>query len=142
MPSVTLVGERMAKKGLEFIYMGPSSNCKNCKLKTACFNLKKGRSYRITGIREKRHSCNLHDGGVRVVEVEELPIIAFIDKNSKEGSKVKIDTMNCRHLDCEYFDICHSPLLQNNKEYSVIKIIEPVECIDGRELVKAEISDS
>ncbi|MCD6237626.1 MAG: UPF0179 family protein, partial [Thermoplasmata archaeon] len=34
MPSVTLVGERMAKKGLEFIYMGPSSNCKNCKLKT------------------------------------------------------------------------------------------------------------
>jgi hypothetical protein len=129
----------MAKKGLEFTYLGPSSECKNCKLKTACFNLKKGRNYRIDGIREKRHSCNLHDGGVRVVEVEEMPIIAFIDKDSKEGRKVRIDTMECRHLDCEYYDTCHT--LQN-KEYKVEKILKPVECKDGRELVRAEISDS
>ncbi|HEC81970.1 MAG TPA: UPF0179 family protein [Thermoplasmatales archaeon] len=141
MPMVTLVGERMAKKGNEFIYLGPSSECKNCRLKTACFNLKKGRKYRIVGIRDKRHSCNLHDGGVHVVEVEELPIVAPVEKNNaKKGSEVRITTMDCMHLDCNNFELCHNPAVQSNKKYRVVEPLEEIECMDGRSLMKAEVS--
>ncbi|RLF26229.1 MAG: hypothetical protein DRN01_05190 [Thermoplasmata archaeon] len=141
MPMVTLVGERMAKKGAEFTYLGPSSECKNCRLKTACFNLKKGRRYRIVGIRDKRHSCNLHDGGVHVVEVNELPIVVSVEKNNaKEGSEIGITTMDCMHLDCDNFELCHNPAVQVNKKYRVVKLLEKIECMDGRDLVKAEVS--
>ena len=37
MPLVTLIGEKLAKKDFEFIYLGPINDCRNCKLKTVCF---------------------------------------------------------------------------------------------------------
>lgn len=72
MPLVTLIGEKLANEGEEFIYLGPNKECGNCKLKTVCFNLKPGRTYKITKIRDKRHSCNVHDENVIVVEVQEF----------------------------------------------------------------------
>ncbi|HDO19763.1 MAG TPA: UPF0179 family protein [Thermoplasmatales archaeon] len=131
----------MAKKDTEFIYLGPNPECKNCKVKTACFNLKKGRRYKITGIRNKRHSCNLHDGGVRVVEVKELPIVVILDKKVKEGDKVKISAIDCKRLDCEYFECCTSPPTEGNKDYKVTKVIGKIECKLGKELKKVEISE-
>ena len=72
MALVTLIGERLADKDKEFIYIGPNNECKNCKLKTVCFNLKPGKKYKITKIRDKRHNCNIHAGNAIVVEVQEL----------------------------------------------------------------------
>jgi len=138
---VTLVGERLAKKGNEFLYLGPNPECKNCKLKTVCFNLKRFRRYRIVGIREKRHSCNQHDGGVRVVEVEELPVIAGMEGKVKEGSKVKVKAMDCKRLDCENFEICHNPAIDQNKEYKIGKILGDMKCRLGKRMVKVELSE-
>ena len=53
---VTLVGERLANEDEEFVYLGPNNECKNCKLKTVCFNLKPGRQYKIIKVREKQHN--------------------------------------------------------------------------------------
>ena len=75
MPLVTLIGEKLAKKDEEFIYIGPNNECRNCKLKTVCFNLKPGRKYRITNIRDKRHNCNVHEGTAAVVEVQDIKLI-------------------------------------------------------------------
>ena len=72
MPLVTLIGEKLAKENEEFIFLGPQNDCKNCKLKTVCFNLKQNCRYKITKVREKRHSCSLHDGNAAVIEVQEL----------------------------------------------------------------------
>ena len=68
MTLVTLVGERLANEDEEFVYLGPNNECKNCKLKTVCFNLKPGRQYKITNVREKQHNCNVHEGNVVVVQ--------------------------------------------------------------------------
>ena len=141
MAIVTLIGERMAKKGNEFIYLGPSTDCKNCKLKTVCFNLKKYKRYRIIGIRNKRHSCNQHDGGVRVVEVEELPAIAVVDKKVRVGEKLKISPIECRRLDCENFDICLNFTVDPQKEYRVSKILGKLNCKMGKEPVKVELEE-
>ena len=72
MPLVTLIGEKLAVENKEFIFLGPQSDCKNCKLKTVCFNLKQGGRYQILKVREKRHSCNVHEGCVAVVEVKKV----------------------------------------------------------------------
>ncbi len=40
MTLVTLIGEKIAEEDMEFTYIGPNNDCRNCKLKTVCFNLK------------------------------------------------------------------------------------------------------
>lgn len=139
MPLVTLIGEKLAKKETEFIYLGPNNECRNCKLKTVCFNLKPGRKYKITEVRDKKHNCNVHDGTAAVVEVQELPIITSVDKKLSEGETFKIEKNSCKSIGCDFFDLCNVAL-QKDKSYTVEKIIEEINCPLGHELNKAEIS--
>lgn len=141
MALVTLIGEQLAKEDEEFIYLGPNNECKNCKLKTVCFNLKAGRQYKITKIREKQHNCNVHEGNVVVVEVSELPILASIDKKVSEGAKTKVDKKECKNIGCDYFTICTNKAVQKSKTYTVKKIYEKIECPEGYELYKIELTD-
>jgi len=140
MALVTLIGEKLAKVDNEFIYIGPNNECRNCKLKTVCFNLKVGRKYKITNVREKRHNCNVHEGTVAVVEVKELPITTSIDKNLSEGSTVSIEKKECDNIGCENYDLCKIKL-QKDKKYKIIKTYEIIKCPLGYELKKAELSD-
>ena len=139
--AVTLIGERLAKEGKEFIYLGPNNECRNCKLKTVCFNLKFGRNYKISKIREKKHNCNVHDRNVVVVEVEELPITAALSKKHPVGSSVKHTKMNCKNIGCENFDICMNKAVEHGKTYTVKKIYEKMTCPSNFELYKAELAD-
>ena len=111
MPLVTLIGERIAIEGMEFVYLGPNSDCRNCKLKTVCFNLKANRHYKITKIREKKHSCKIHEGAAAVVEVEEIPIITSVNKKYSEGEKTKIKKEECNSIGCEYYYLCNHLLI-------------------------------
>ena len=112
---VTLVGEQLAVEGEEFIYLGANSECRNCQLKTVCFNLKSGRDYRITKLREKSHECNIHEGKVIVVEVEELPLTVAVSNEPTEGETVTMKKKECRNIGCDSFDICTTTALQNGK---------------------------
>ena len=141
MPLVTLIGEKLAIEGTEFIYLGPANDCKNCKLKTVCFNLKIGRKYRVEKVRDKKHTCNTHEGNATVVEVKELPIIALIDKKLSEGSITEIENQECQNIGCPNFEICQNIAIQKNKKYTVVKIIENIECFKKYNLQKAELSD-
>ena len=44
---VTLIGKKLAKVGNEFVYLGITQKCRNCRLKTVCSNLQEGRTYKI-----------------------------------------------------------------------------------------------
>lgn len=141
MPLVTLIGEKLAKEGAEFIYLGPNNECKSCKLKTVCFNLKPGRQYKITKIRDKRHNCNIHVGTAIVVEVQEIPIIAAIDKKLSEGSIAKIEKNECTNIGCDHYELCHNRALQKDKKYKITKIYENIDCRMGYSLQKAELAE-
>ena len=141
MTLVTLIGERLAKEDEEFIYLGPNNDCRGCKLKTVCFNLKPGRRYKIIDIRDKRHSCELHEGNAAVVEVQELPIIAAIDKELTEGTAAKIERKECKNIGCDNFELCNNLALQKDRNYKIIKIYEGLDCLIGHELQKAELAD-
>ena len=140
MALVTLIGEKQAKKGNEFTYLGPINECKGCKLKNVCFNLKPGRRYKIKKIREKRHECKIHSGKVAVVEVEELPLTIAIDRKLSEGATTKIKKDKCNNIGCKNYNLCKIKL-QKDKKYKIIKIYGNIECPIGRNLQKAEITD-
>jgi hypothetical protein len=141
MALVTLIGEKIAKKDIEFIYIGPNNECRNCKLKTVCFNLKVGRKYKITNIRDKKHNCNVHEGTAVVVEVQELPIKTSIDKKYTKGSKTKIEKDECENIGCEYYEIC-STAVQKDKKYKVSKIIEKIKCPIDYDLQIVELEEA
>lgn len=141
MPLVTLIGEKLAVEGEEFVYLGANNECRNCKLKTVCFNLKPGRSYKIIKLREKVHNCNIHDGNVVVVEVSEMPITASIDKKAAQGEKIKIDKKECKNIGCNFYEICTNIALQKDKTYTIKKVYEKIDCPKDHELYKVDITD-
>ena len=141
MPLVTLIGEKLAHQDAEFCYMGPNNECRNCKLKTVCFNLKLGRRYKITKVRDKQHVCNVHEGTAVVVEVQELPVLTTIDKKLSEGSNSKIEKKDCNSIGCTHYDLCNNSAVQKDKTYNIKKIFEPIECPLGYELQKAELTE-
>jgi len=142
MPLVTLIGEKLAEKDKEFIYLGPNNECRNCKLKTVCFNLKPNRNYKITKVRDKKHSCNVFEGDAIVVEVQELPIVTVINKKLSEGSKTKIEKKNCKSIGCHYYDLCTNNTVQKDKKYKITKISNKnIYCSRGYDLQKAELKE-
>ncbi|UCE73729.1 MAG: UPF0179 family protein [Methanomassiliicoccales archaeon] len=132
---VTLVGETQAKVGTAFMFHGPLPECRDCKRKTVCFNLEEGTLYEIIGVRDKHHDCNVHEGGVRVVELKKAPIETTIDsKHAIEGSTVNIDREACLHRGCEHYKACFILGTRNNKKYRVARVKGDVNCPDHRAL--------
>ena len=70
MVMLTVIGKKLAKEGMEFVFLGPIADCKECKVRNICFHLEKGTMYRIVSMRDKDHDCPQHEDGVRVVQVE------------------------------------------------------------------------
>ncbi|DAC73336.1 MAG TPA: hypothetical protein DSN98_00165 [Thermoplasmata archaeon] len=138
---VTLVGEQLAREGEEFIYLGSNSECRNCQLKTVCFNLKPGRNYRITKLRDKYHDCAIHEGKVIVVEVEELPLTVAIPQERSEGTTTTVEKKECKNIGCDAFGICTNTALQNGKTYTIKKVYEKIECPRHHELYKVDVTD-
>lgn len=139
---VTLVGEQLAVEGEEFTYLGSNSECRNCQLKTVCFNLKPGRQYRITKLRDKHHDCHLHEGNVIVVEVEELPLTVAVTKDLPEGAPTTVQKQDCKNIGCDSFEICTRSALQNGKTYTIKKMYEKIQCPKNHVLYKVDIIDT
>jgi len=138
---VTLIGEHLAVEGVEFTYLGSNSECKNCQLKTVCFNLKPARKYRITKLRDKHHECNIHEGNVVVVEVEELPLTVAVTKEPTEGVTIQVEKRECKNIGCDSFEICTSTAPQNGKKYSVQKVYGKIACPKHYTLYKVDVTD-
>ena len=132
---VSLVGETQAKVGTTFIFRGPLSECRDCKRKTVCFNLEEGTLYEIVSVRDKHHDCNVHEGGVRVVELKKAPVETTIDtKHAIEGSTVSIDKDVCLNIGCESYRMCFLLGPKNNKKFRVTKVKGDVKCPEERSL--------
>ncbi len=141
MTSITIVGERLAIKDEEFIFIGPQNDCKNCKLKNICFNLKQYHPYKIINIRDKRHSCSVHDGDAIVVEVEEQPIETAIDKKYTKGSAITLDENECENQLCPYFDLCTNKALESGKKYTIADILETIPCPKGYSIQRVTLTE-
>lgn len=139
MALITLVGKKLAKVGNEFIYVGITQKCRNCRLKTVCSNLQEGRTYKIVKIRDKSHDCDLHEEGVIAVEVEKMPAVVNVKSEEAEATAVNHHKINCDDTFCKEYEACVPPIKE--KEYKILKVIGDVKCPKGYKLRKVEIDD-
>lgn len=138
---VTLIGHELAREGGEFTYVGANNECRSCQLKTVCFNLKAGRDYRVTKLRDKRHDCPIHEGGVVVVEVEEQPLVGVVGREVMPGEVTKLQRLACRNIGCDHYSLCTTLAVQPEKSYVVTKACEKIDCPKGQTLYRADVSE-
>jgi uncharacterized protein (UPF0179 family) len=134
---VTLVGQAGAKVGATFEYLGLAPACEPCKLKQVCHapGLQKHRAYRVVEVRKVRHACpaDFFEGGMRVAEVEPLPIAATIPASALRGTGVTHTFEECGAV-CLYRKLCDTPALAQGTDCRMVEVAGPVDCKVGRDL--------
>jgi uncharacterized protein (UPF0179 family) len=134
---ITVIGERQAKIDGRFIYLGPLTECKECKLKGVCFNLDAGNLYRIVEVRDVRHECKVHEEGVRVVKVEKEQMEGAISKKGAlEGTTITFEPIRCDNLGCEHYHLCHPQGIEKGHKARIARILGDLECSEGKKLVR------
>ena len=136
MANVTLIGEKQAKKDKIFIYRGPLSECRDCKVKTVCFNLEEGRKYRIKDVRAMHHKCKIHESGVRAVEYEKMAIEYAINADAAvEKARITVDNNEaCINRGCENYKLCFPLGLKPGSQYEIQGVDKELKCTEGKKL--------
>ena len=137
---ITLIGEHQAREGVEFVYCGPLTECRECRLKAVCFNLDPGCSYRIKAIREVKHDCRIHEDGVRVVEVDKVPVRCAVgSKFAIEGSTITMGEMKCGNMGCEKYRLCHPTGVTKNSKWRVASVHGDVTCPNNHKMIEVDL---
>lgn len=115
---ITLIGKDLAKKGQEFVFLGPTSECENCRFKSSCVdNLEINRKYVVTGVKDNEQKCPIHSGGIVIpVEIDRAKIDLLTDSKSIfEGSTFTYEAPDCDEK-CDFHDLCFPEgLVENDK---------------------------
>ncbi len=140
MALITLVGEPQAKVGAEFYFIGPLSDCKECRLKGVCFNLEAGSRYRVVEVRSQRHPCEVSEGEVVAVEVEKVPTPAAVPKKgAMEGVTITFSEPNCQEIGCPNYWRCHPVGKREGQKYMVTRLGGDLDCPIGERMVDADL---
>lgn len=142
MGQVTLIGNRIAKEGGTFVFVGPQPACRECRLKSACLSLSRGRVYEILATRDVHHedACAYHEDGVRVVEVGPARLSASLKTRlAVEGSTTEHVRPVCSNHTCAHYDRCHPEGLTEPTRVRVVATGERLECPLGYDLTAAEL---
>lgn len=125
MSTVTLLGTRLTEPGTEFVYHGEADACAGCPYRTQCLNLTSGTKYRVTAVRENAQTleCAMHDGGVRAVEVEPVPVRANVRKQGTyAGTKTTLPGP-CPYVECPSHEYCVPDGTTFEDEYRVREVL-------------------
>ncbi len=140
MAMLTVVGDKLAKKGQEFVYLGSLSECKDCKVKNICFHLEKGQRYKVVGVRDVNHDCEIHENGVKVVEVEKTTTNAvLLKKLAIDGSTITFDLLKCNNLGCENHILCFPLGVKSGTKFKIVKTGRKLKCPKGFEIVRVTL---
>lgn len=124
MATVTLIGQRLAEEGTEFVYQGESSLCEGCPYREQCLNLERDVRYRVTGVRDSGTlDCAVHDTGVIAVEVEPAPVEANVPSSvAFAGSKTSL-AGPCPHTGCPSHEFCVPSGAEFDEEYRIDSVV-------------------
>jgi uncharacterized protein (UPF0179 family) len=139
--TITLMGSRLAKPGVQFIFRGPAPDCENCRLRNVCLNLARNKKYEVLAVRTgNEHECALH-GNVRAVEVAPCPIVVSIEsRKAFNGSKLVYEEPQCDAV-CPSYAACHPQGLVSGDKYTIAEVLDeaPGACLKGLTLKKVEL---
>lgn len=140
MALITLIGEPQARAGAEFYFMGPLTECKDCRLKGVCFNLEPGSRYRVVDVRNQRHPCEVSEGDVVAVEVEKVPTPGAVPKKgAMEGVTITYSEPKCQEVGCANFGRCHAVGKRDGQKYTVVRLGRDLDCPIGEKMVDADL---
>ena len=135
---ITLVGAKMATKGLQFTFLGTAKECKDCKLFQVCgTNLEPNRLYEITEVRGVEHKCPVHEGGVKTVVVTEPPQKLVIKSRfAIEGVILTFQPpgVDCPNYACEYWDHCNNGFVRTGDRVRIIEKLQSIPCSTGKQI--------
>ena len=136
-----MTGPPLAKVGQRFRYMGIAEECEPCEFKGICHSLERGRTYRITNVRDKDHPCALHtDDRAVVVEIVEEPIEASIpSRKALEGALVTLEEPECPVVWCPNHFLCSREFLATGQKVLVASVGPEMECPRGLKLRRAVV---
>jgi len=122
---VTLVGEYQARVGYRFVNVEPPKACRGCPLYQVCVGrLEPGKVYEVVRVRDRKHPCRIHEGGVRVVEVVEAPItMALPSKVALEDVVLTYDPGRCGDEGCSMRGLCYPEALRRGDKLRVVKVL-------------------
>ena len=133
----------MARPGTEFVFAHACEVAGRCPVAQTCQNLELGRRYRVVGVRPVHHdTCTEHEGGVRAVDVEVLPIDASLDAARLRGTLVKWTPPYCVQRGCPNWDTCFNPAMRSGADYRVDATLEKLSCPMGYDLHRIRVSEN
>ncbi len=140
---ITLVGERQAVAGREFVYRGPQPECRDCRVRSACLNQEVGKRYRIVHAREVAHPCLLNEERARVVEVEAAPpALSLPSRGAVEGAIVGYEPLFCANAACANYRLCHPVGVERGTRLKILEIGAELACPLGYEIAPAHVTYS
>ncbi len=143
MAQITLVGERQAVVGHEFVYVGPQPECRECRVKAACLNQEPGRRYRVTQVRDVSHPCLLNEERARVVEVEPAPPACSLPiRGAVEGALVGYEPLVCANAACPNYRLCHPVGIGRGTRLRILEVGAELECPLGYAIAQARVAYS
>ena len=133
---VTVVGKMQCKEGFEFVFGGPLAECRDCKVRNVCFHLEENRRYRVRSVRDVQHDCRIHEDGVRVVEVEKIPLRAVIPTRAAlEGAMLTFEDPGCPNLSCPNYRSCRPLGASDGMRFKITSVENgDIECDKGSKL--------
>ena len=141
MAQITLVGERQAVEGHEFVYRGPQPECRTCRVKAACLNQELGRRYRIVHVRDVSHPCLLNEEHARVVEVEPAPPPCSLPlRAAVEGAIVGYEPLVCANGRCPNYRLCHPTGIEAGTRLRILEVGGELTCPIGYEIAGARVA--
>ena len=120
---ITLIGKDLAKKGQEFVFLGPAEECESCRFKSSCVgNLEKNRKYEVIDVKDNEQKCPIHSGETVIpVEVDRAKIDLLTESKSIfEGSTFTYNAPDCDET-CDFHDLCFPDGLEENDKCIVLK---------------------
>ena len=89
------------------------------------------------------HPCKIHEGGVRAVEYEKLPIEYALDSDAAiEKARITVETREpCPNHGCEHYKLCFPICLKPSSQYEVKAVKRTLNCLDGRKLKEVLLRD-
>ena len=137
---ITLIGATQARAGNRFCFVGPLTECKECRLRGVCFNLEPGALYEVVALRDTVHECPIHEGSVRVVEVEKRPTLAAVpSKYAIDGSMITFEGRSCDNMGCVNRIYCAPMCLKEGTKIRIADIIGDIECPNAENLVLVKL---
>lgn len=137
---ITLVGESQARVGGRFCFMGPQIECKECRLRSVCFNLEQGSMYEITALRDQKHDCMLTEAPAHVVEVVKIPTESAVPRKfAIDGSVITFQIPKCEQLGCDHYWNCHPAGIADGRKCSIVGVGREIPCPAGEKMVSVRM---